>query len=140
MTLKIRNFEAPLGAEIIGVDCAGDLTDGAIGEIEKAWHGNLVVLFRAQKLGDERLMTFSRRFGALEMAPPNPTGRPWIAEHPEINVVTNIRVDGELSGNAGAEEMSWHTDLGYIPVPPSASLLYCLQCPPSGGDTYFANM
>ena len=140
MTLEIRTFGPPLGAEIIGLDCAGNPSDGTIGEVEKAWHDHLVVLFRGQRLEDDRLMAFSHRFGALEMAPPNSTGRPWIAEHPEINVVTNIRVGGELVGNGGAEEMSWHSDLGYIAVPPSASLLYCLECPPTGGNTYFANM
>lgn len=140
VTLGIRELNGPLGAEITGIDCAADLSDREIAEIEAAWHAHLVILFRDQNLDDDRLMAFSRRFGELEMAPPNPTGHPWIPEHPQINVVTNIRVDGELVGNGGAEEMSWHSDLGYIPVPPSASLLYCLECPPAGGDTYFSNM
>lgn len=140
MDFRVSKFSAPLGAEITGFDCAGELDAPAIARIEAAWQDNLVVLFRGQSLSDERLMAFSRRFGALEMAPINSTGRPWIAAHPEINVVTNIRVDGELTGNGGAGEMNWHSDLGYIEIPPSASLLYCLECPPSGGDTYFANM
>jgi taurine dioxygenase len=140
MTLRIQNFRAPLGAEITGVNCADDLSNQTIAGIEAAWHDNLVVLFRGQHLDDDHLMNFSRRFGALEQAPLNSTGKPWIAGHPEINVVTNVRVDGELTGNGGAEEMSWHSDLGYIPVPPSASLLHCHECPPEGGDTYFANL
>ena len=140
MAIEVRKFDAPLGAEIIGVDCAGDLSDALIGEIEEAWYDNLLVVFRNQELDDGRLTAFTRRFGELDMAPPNPTGRPWFPATPEINVVTNIRVDGELIGNAGNSEMSWHTDLGYIEVPPSASLLYGITCPPVGGDTYFANM
>lgn len=140
MAIEVRKFDAPLGAEIIGVDCAGDLSDALIGEIEEAWYDNLLVVFRNQELDDGRLTAFTRRFGELDMAPPNPTGRPWLPATPEINVVTNIRVDGELTGNAGNSEMSWHTDLGYIEVPPSASLLYGITCPPVGGDTYFANM
>ncbi|MCH7544637.1 MAG: TauD/TfdA family dioxygenase [Proteobacteria bacterium] len=140
MAIEVRKFDAPLGAEIIGVDCAGDLSGALIGEIEEAWYDNLLVVFRRQELDDDRLMAFTRRFGELDMAPPNPTGRPWLPETPEINVVTNIRAGGELTGNAGNSEMSWHSDLGYIEVPPSASLLYCITCPAVGGDTYFANM
>ncbi len=140
MALEVNKSGGPMGAEIVGVDCAGDLDAQTVAGIEIAWHENLALVFRNQRLDDAGLMVFTRRFGELELAPPNPTGRPWIPDHPEINVVTNIRVNGELVGNAGNEEMSWHTDLGYIAVPPSGSLLYCIECPPTGGDTCFANM
>ena len=140
MALEVKKSSGPMGAEIAGVDCGGELDAHTIAGIERAWHENLAIVFRNQRLDDARLMAFTRRFGELELAPPNPTGRPWLPQHPEINVVTNIRVDGELVGNAGNDEMSWHSDLGYIAVPPSASLLYCIECPPIGGDTCFANM
>ena len=63
MAIEVRKFDAPLGAEIIGVDCAGDLSDALIGEIEEAWYDNLLVVFRNQELEDDRLMAFTRRFG-----------------------------------------------------------------------------
>ncbi len=140
MAIEVRKFDAPLGAEILGVDCSGDLDDTVIAEIEQAWYDNLVLVMGNQNLDDMRLMAFTRRFGELEMAPPNPSGRPWIPEHPEINVVTNIEKNGELIGSHGNAEMSWHSDLAYSPVPPTASLLYGIHCPPEGGATYFANM
>jgi taurine dioxygenase len=34
---------------------------------------------------------------------------------------------------------AWHTDLSYLPAPPSFTLLYCLEAPPVGGDTVWAN-
>ncbi len=138
--MDIRKFDGALGAEILGVDCAAAIDADTVAGIERAWGDNLVVVFRNQRLDDSALMAFSRHFGELELAPPTSTGQPWLPDHPEINVVTNNRVDGELVGNGGNDEMSWHSDLGYIAVPPSASLLYCLECPPTGGDTYFANM
>ena len=140
MAIEVRKFDAPLGAEILGVDCSGDLEDAVIAQIERAWHDNLVLVMRGQNLDNMRLMVFTRRFGELDMAPPNPSGRPYIPEHPEINVVTNIKRNGKLIGSHGNAEMSWHSDLDYDPVPPTASLLYGIHCPPEGGATCFANM
>jgi taurine dioxygenase len=34
---------------------------------------------------------------------------------------------------------AWHTDLSYLPEPPSFTLLYCIDAPPVGGDTVWAN-
>src|SRR5581483_8419386 len=35
---------------------------------------------------------------------------------------------------------SWHTDMSYLSQPPKASILYALETPSAGGDTYFCNM
>jgi taurine dioxygenase len=40
----------------------------------------------------------------------------------------------------GAGEATWHTDMSYLTDPPKASMLYALEVPPSGGNTYFNNM
>ena len=75
MAIEVRKFDAPLGAEIIGVDCAGDLSGALIKEIEEAWYDNLLIVFRGQELNDDRRMAFTRRFGEPDLAPPTPTGR-----------------------------------------------------------------
>ena len=58
-----------MGAEIIGVDCGGDLDAATIAAIERAWHENLAIVFRNQRLDDSGLMAFTRRFGELDLAP-----------------------------------------------------------------------
>src|SRR5262249_25044119 len=40
----------------------------------------------------------------------------------------------------GDGEAVWHADMTYVDVPPKAALLYSLEVPPTGGNTYFANM
>ena len=34
---------------------------------------------------------------------------------------------------------AWHSDLSYLEAPPSFTILYCLETPPVGGDTVWAN-
>src|SRR5437762_221677 len=40
----------------------------------------------------------------------------------------------------GAEVSAWHTDMSYLEDPPKASILYAIEIPPEGGNTYFCNM
>jgi taurine dioxygenase len=128
-----------LGAEIRGVDLRR-LGDDAFATIHRAWLENLVLLFRGQHLSDAELIAFSRRFGELDLAPVQESGRRFVEGMPEIYIVSNVLKDGEPIGSLGAGEAVWHTDMSYLPDPPMASMLYALEIPPTGGNTGFVNM
>ncbi len=96
--------------------------------------------FRGQKLSDPQLLAFSRLFGELDPPGPNPYGKPFLSEFPEINVISNVKVGGVPIGNLGDGEAVWHCDMTYVEQPPCAALLHALEIPPSGGDTFWANM
>jgi taurine dioxygenase len=128
-----------LAAEIQNVDLKS-LSDREFAEIHRAWLDHLVILLRHQQLGVEDLIAFSRRFGELDWAPVQETGRRFVEGHPEIYVVSNVIENGVPIGSLGAGEAVWHTDMSYLENPPKASLLYALEVPPAGGDTYFCNM
>src|SRR6185312_10213987 len=128
-----------LGAEIGGVDLR-TIDDGDFAAIHRAWLDHLVLLFRGQQLTDDDLITFSRRFGQLDWAPVQETGRRFVDGYPEIYVVSNVIENGEPIGSLGAGEAVWHTDMSYLEAPPKASMLYALEVPPKGGDTGFVNM
>jgi taurine dioxygenase len=140
MTLCINNLDAPLGAEVRGIDVSRALTPAEVAEIEDAWHSRLVVVMRAQKLSDPQLLAFSRYFGELDPPGPNPYGEPFNKEHPEINVISNVVESGKPIGNLGDGEAVWHADMTYVDVPPKAGILHSLEVPPIGGNTYFADM
>jgi taurine dioxygenase len=128
-----------LGAEIQGVDLRTvDTADFA--EIYRAWLDHSVLLFRGQKLTDEDLIAFSEKFGDLDWAPVQESGRRFVEGHPEIYVVSNVMENGAPIGSLGAGEATWHTDMSYLQDPPKASILYALEVPPSGGNTYFNSM
>ncbi|MGE5202883.1 MAG: TauD/TfdA dioxygenase family protein [Acidobacteriota bacterium] len=130
---------AALGAEMRGVDLAR-LDDATFRAIHRAWLDHLVLLFRGQKLGDEDLIAFSRRFGDLDWAPIMENGRRFVEGHPEIYVVSNVIENGVAIGSLGAGEAVWHTDMSYLADPPKASMLYAIEIPPRGGNTGFCNM
>ncbi|HEV2200383.1 MAG TPA: TauD/TfdA family dioxygenase [Bryobacteraceae bacterium] len=138
-TITVLPSGKPLGAEIRGLDlCA--ITDAEFAAIRRAWSQHSVLLFRGQQMTDENLIAFSRRFGELDWAPVQETGRRFVEGHPEIYVVSNVVVNGEPIGSLGAGEASWHTDMSYLEDPPKASMLYALEIPPAGGHTYFCGM
>src|SRR5687768_11759468 len=130
----------PLGAEIKGVDLARP-TSHEIGEIKKAWYRHDVLLFRNQRLPDDDLLRFSRHFGALDSPPNQGAGRKSPPGYPEVYVVSNVRdAQGEPIGALGDGEAAWHTDMSYAPQPPDASMLFSLELPARGGDTWFSSM
>ena len=128
-----------LGAEIRGADLRA-IDDGDFATLYRAWLEHSVLLFREQNLTDENLIAFSKRFGELDWAPVQETGRRFVEGHPEIYVVSNVVENGAPIGSLGAGEATWHTDMSYLEDPPKASILYALEIPPAGGNTYFNNM
>ena len=130
---------AALAAEVRGVDLR-HVTDQDFAAIHRLWLDHLVLLFRGQQLDDDQLIAFSRKFGELDWAPVQETGRRFVDGQPELYVISNVVENGEPIGSLGAGEAVWHTDMSYIEQPPKASILYALEVPPSGGDTGFVNM
>jgi len=130
---------AALGAEVRGVDLKS-LDERQFAALRRAWHQHQVILVRDQILGDQDLVAFSRRFGDLDWAPVQETGRRFVEGLPEIYIVSNVKVNGEPIGSLGAGEAVWHTDMSYLDMPPMASTLYALEVPPSGGNTSFCSM
>jgi taurine dioxygenase len=140
MAISVRNLDAALGAEVAGIDLSKPLARHDIATIEDAWRERLVVVFHGQDLSDPQLIAFSRYFGELDPPGPNPYGEPFLKQHPELNVISNVVENGKPIGNLGDGEAVWHADMTYVDVPPKAAMLHSLEVPPSGGNTYFANM
>jgi len=140
MALATQNLEAPLGAEVRGIDLSLPLAQDDVDVIEEAWRRRLVVVVRGQKLSDPQLLAFSKCFGELDPPGPNPYGEPFNKEFPEINVISNVIENGKPIGGLGDGEAVWHADMTYIDVPPKAAILHSLEVPPGGGNTYFADM
>ena len=140
MPVTVKPVTPSVGAEISGVHLAA-LSDADFAAIQEAWHRYGALLFRNQKLTDDDLLSFSRRFGELDPPPNQEHGRLSPMGYPDIYVVSNVLDDkGQPVGALGAGEAVWHTDMSYLDLPPDASMLYALEVPPAGGDTWICGM
>ena len=139
LKLKVRALDV-IGAEVQDIDLAR-VTRAEIDAIKNAWYRHDVLLFRNQQLSDDHLLNFSRHFGALDSPPNQGAGRKSPAGYPEVYVVSNVLDgQGEPIGALGDGEAAWHTDMSYAAQPPDASMLYSLEIPKRGGDTWFCSM
>jgi len=140
MSVTVTPLTPAVGAEVANVDLRS-LDHDAFAVIEQAWHRHSALLFRDQKLSDDALLAFSRRFGDLDSPPVQEHGRQSPPGYPDIYVVSNVLDEkGEPIGALGAGEAVWHTDMSYAELPPDASMLYALEIPPAGGNTYLCGM
>jgi taurine dioxygenase len=135
----VTKSDAACGAEI-ACDLARDIDEPTFREIERAFHDNIVVVFRRQNLSSERHIEFSRRFGELEI---HIVKKYLLPGFPEILLISNVRDDrGEHIGLADAG-FTWHSDTSYRRRPSRCSLLHAKEVPQRGGqplgDTVFAN-
>jgi taurine dioxygenase len=129
-TLDIRPLSGALGAEILGIDLAQDLSDATVAAIRAAWLEHCVVFFRGQTLPPEQFLRLASRFG-------EPVEYPFVKGldgFPQITPV--IKLEHETINFGGL----WHSDTAYLERPPMATMLIARETPARGGDTLFANM
>ena len=136
---EIKQFDAPLGAEIIGLNLHQTISDHDIARIRAALLTYGVIVLRDQRITPEQHIAFSLRFGPLQKHVLN---RFQLANHPEILIVSNVIENDQPIGlvDAGAD---WHSDLSYMPKPSLGSLLHAQELPlnavPEQGNTLFAS-
>lgn len=130
-----------LGADIVGVNMRKPLSEEDVALIEQAWADHLVLRFRGNAgLTPNELIAFSRHFGNLDKRPIKGVVNGGMNDlPPEINVISNIKVNGTPLGGLGSGEAVWHSDMTYIERPPKGSCLFSVEIPPVGGTTSFAN-
>lgn len=133
--MKIEQMTCAIGAELLDVNL-GDAVrdDGLFQEIYAALLTHKVLFLRDQdlnKLSRKDHMAFAQRLGQLEDHPMAPS-------HPEAPGLVQIykKPDSPID----CYENAWHTDGTWRETPPMGCVLRCIECPPVGGDTMWANM
>ena len=130
--MRIEQLTCSIGAELIGVslaDAARD--DGLFAEIRHALLRHRVLFLRDQDISRADHVAFAKKFGALE-------DHPIVGSHPEHPGLVQIYKTPE--GPIDRYENAWHTDATWRDAPPMGCVLRCVECPPVGGDTMWANM
>jgi taurine dioxygenase len=134
-SLQTRPLSGALGAEILGVDLSGPISDELFDNILRCWHDNVIILFRDQQLSEEDQVRFAERFGPLALS----HTRRYTTANPAVMLISNIRENGRQIGALPDGEMQFHSDQCYQEKPAMASMLYAIEIPSAGGNTLFAN-
>ncbi|MEY3931658.1 MAG: hypothetical protein RLZZ259_540 [Pseudomonadota bacterium] len=138
--IETRKISDSVGADVLNIDIRAPLTAEMREALMQAWAQFLVLRFRGQPLSDPELIAFSKNLGELEPPGPNPQGKPYLPEFPELNVISNIKQGGQALGGLGDGEAIWHSDMTYASSVPMGAVLHAIEIPPSGGNTYWSNL
>ena len=141
MSLDITPISDALGAEVRGLDLREPLDGATISDLVDAWHEHIVLVFRDQDLDEDAQLRFARQFGTPGERARPPERRPeGVDYNAAIILITNVRENGVPIGSLRDGEMWFHHDMSYTEAPHKCTMLYCMEIPPTGGNTLFANM
>jgi len=141
MTISIRPFDGPLGAEVLGVDASHPLPPEAVEAVKAALDERTVAVLRNQKITAPQMVTFTASLGELAKSVLKYAHK----DAPEVSVLSNILDEnGEHIGVPDAGGY-WHTDGVYYREPHAYTLLYALEVPHDAagrplGSTQFVNV
>ena len=131
-SMRIEPLTCTIGAEISGIDLGVAAEDEALlAEIRALLLRHRVLFFRDQDITRAQHVAFARRFGELEDHPVAGSD----PEHPGL-----VRIYKSPDTPNDRYENAWHTDATWRENPPFGCVLRCVECPPVGGDTMWANM
>lgn len=137
MTLYIHKLNAPLGAEVTGVDVRG-ADEALIAAIRAALNEHQVLVIRDQDLSAGEQVAFASRFGDLVR---RVSGEFLHPEFPDVLVLSNRVEDGRnLGATVAYAGEHWHSDLTYAARPSMGSMLHALEVAEEGGDTAWPDM
>ena len=133
--MELRPLSAVMGAQVRGVDLSRAY---GLEQIKEAFQRHLLLVFPDQGIDECQHISFSRRFGELQVHVLDQYRHP---EYPEIYVLSNVDKSGRTTGtHPDKGTLVWHSDLSFQKRPASATILYGIEVPRAGGDTLYADM
>jgi taurine dioxygenase len=131
-TVRVEPLTCALGAELTNVNLGVASRDPAlVAEIRRLLLQYRVLFFRDQDITRAEHVAFARHFGDLE-------DHPVAGSDPENPGLVRIYKTPDSPNDR--YENSWHTDATWRAEPPFGCVLRCVESPPVGGDTMWANM
>ena len=131
-SIKVEPLTCAIGAELSNVNLGVASRDPAlVAEIRALLLKHRVLFFRDQDMTRAEHVAFARHFGELESHPVAGSD----PEHPGL-----VRIYKSPDTPNDRYENSWHCDATWREKPPFGCVLRCVECPPVGGDTMWANM
>ena len=131
-SISVEPLTCTIGALLGNVDLGAASRDpGLVAEIRSLLLRYKVLFFRDQHITRAEHTAFARHFGELEDHPIAGSD----PEHPGL-----VRIYKSPETPIDRYENAWHADATWREHPPMGCVLRCIECPPVGGDTMWANM
>lgn len=134
MSYTIAALTEHTGAEVRGINLAGDIDPDARAELNRAFANHHVLVIRDQDLTPEGFKQAAQVFGELQ---PHDKKDVHVPGHPDVYYVSNDHI---VNGKRIIPGETFHTDHSNHPAPPKATTLFAVSLPSSGGDTQYVNM
>jgi taurine dioxygenase len=131
-SIHVEPLTHAIGAELSNIDLGVASREPAlVAEIRRLLLRHRVLFFRDQDITRAEHVAFARHFGELESHPVAGSD----PDHPGL-----VRIYKSPDTPNDRYENAWHTDATWREKPPFGCVLRCVECPPVGGDTMWANM
>ncbi len=132
----LRELTKDIGVEISNFELKDHFSAALGAELRQLLAVRGVLVFKDQHMSPADQVAFTRMLGGPIL---DGGGEFELAGYPEINVLSNIDLDGKPIGakNAGR---NWHTDAAFATVPAGYTCLYGIETPERGGETAFGSL
>jgi taurine dioxygenase len=131
-SIKVEPLTCNIGAELSQVNLGIASRDPElVAELRALLLQYKVLFFRDQDITRAEHVAFARHFGELE-------DHPVAGSDPDNPGL--VRIYKSPDAPIDRYENAWHTDATWRELPPFGCVLRCIESPPVGGDTMWANM
>lgn len=117
--MEVRQLHPLFAAEVDGMDLSQPLDEATVTAVWEAIDRSSVLVFHNQRLNDEQLRDFARKFGKLEIGRSAAEARKRRLTLPEIGDISNLDEEGRLRERNDRRRLDslgnriWHTDASY---------------------------
>ncbi|MXO61212.1 TauD/TfdA family dioxygenase [Altererythrobacter salegens] len=127
---ETRPLTSAMGAEVVGVRLP-ELSDEGLEDFKQALYHHKMLYLKGQDLSHAEHEAFAARLGPFAVD----AYTQGVPGHREVHPIIK-EADQKAASLFGG---GWHTDSPFLAEPPAVTFLRCVECPPYGGDTSWAN-
>jgi len=148
MPVTITPVHPVFAGEVSGLDITAEISEADMTALEAGMDKYAVLVVPGQDITDEQQVSFSQRFGDLEVpgAASNVTASKDRRLSGPVADISNLGPDDMLLKRDDRQRMFnlgnllWHSDSSFRDIPATYSMLSGRVVPDEGGDTEFADM
>jgi taurine dioxygenase len=131
--MQVQKLPGPFGAHVTGLDLARDMTDETMRRLIATLYGNQILLISSQTLSNAQYVKFGSFWG-------KPL-RFFLEQHTNNDFPEIIKIANSAATPARYRDgaMHWHTDSSYEAIPSAVTMLYGIEVPQTGGETWLCN-